>query len=79
MSKTALITGAARGIGRAIAEGLAAERFNIVIADIADNADDAVAACKKRGVEALFVQGDISKAASRTQLLNAVRDKFRLS
>ena len=34
--KTAFITGAARGIGRATAIGFAKKRANVVIADVAD-------------------------------------------
>lgn len=39
--KTALVTGAARGIGRAIAEALAAEGAQVAVADIRDCADTA--------------------------------------
>ena len=43
MRRTALITGAARGIGRAIAEAFAAADWNLVIADLGAQApDDAV-------------------------------------
>ena len=40
--KVAVVTGAAQGIGRAIAEGLAAEGARIVVADLA-GAEDAAA------------------------------------
>ena len=46
--KTAIITGGAMGIGRALAEGLAAEGANIVIADRA-GAEQAAAEMAKSG------------------------------
>ncbi len=74
--KTALITGAARGIGRSIAETLSREGFNIVIADILDNADDAVASCSKNGVQALFIKCDISSSESRGNLIQTIRTEL---
>ncbi|HQP90519.1 MAG TPA: SDR family NAD(P)-dependent oxidoreductase, partial [Bacteroidales bacterium] len=38
-NKTAVITGAARGIGRAIAEKFALNGANVIITDLAINAD----------------------------------------
>src|SRR5256885_804192 len=42
--KTALVTGASRGIGKAIAQGLAAEGANVVLASRKQDALDEVAA-----------------------------------
>ena len=60
---TALITGAGRGIGRAIAERLADDGFNIIVADVPEakeNVDNVVAAVQERGREAVGVFGDVS-------------------
>ena len=61
--KTALITGAARGIGLAIAEKLAGQGANIVISDIlADQAKSAAEGLSKNGAKAIALAGDISKS-----------------
>ena len=51
--KTVAITGAARGIGRALAEDFAAGGANLALIDLRiEDLDDALAACKSHGVEA---------------------------
>ena len=62
-TRVALITGAGRGIGRAIAERLAEDGLDIIVADIdnaRDNIDDVVAAVEARGRRAVGVTGDVS-------------------
>ncbi len=59
--KVAIVTGAAQGIGRAVALTLAAEGASVAVADInAEGAADVAAEAKRRGGEAVSVQADVS-------------------
>ena len=63
-NKVAVITGAASGIGRALAEKSAAEGMRVVLADVEDAAlDRAVHELRDAGGEAIAVRTDVSKAA----------------
>ena len=63
--KTAIVTGAAQGIGEAYARGLAAEGARVVVADIdADRAEGVAADIAAGGGEALAVRVDVSDEAS---------------
>ena len=64
--KTALITGASRNIGRAIALAFAAEGADLVLNTRANRDElEAVAAeCRKAGVRAVAVLGDVGDAAA---------------
>jgi len=62
-NRKAVVTGAACGIGKAIAKGLAAEGADVVIFDInEEKADEVVADIKKMGRDALFVECDVGFA-----------------
>jgi len=70
--KTALVTGSSRGIGRAIAERLAADGAAVVInyTRSAKQADEAVSSIIARGGNAIAIQGDVSKPAEVTRLFD---------
>ncbi len=59
--KTAVVTGAASGMGRAFAERLARAGMNVVLGDIeVPRLDEAVAAVRELGVDAIGVPTDVS-------------------
>ena len=64
-NKTAIVTGAAKGIGKGIAIALAKDGFNIVVADMKqDECDAAAKELKGLGVEAAGIVCDVSNAAA---------------
>jgi NAD(P)-dependent dehydrogenase (short-subunit alcohol dehydrogenase family) len=75
--KTAVITGAASGMGRAFAERFADAGMNIVLADIeAPRLDEAVASVTARGVDALAVATDVADAEAVERLRDAAVERF---
>jgi 2-hydroxycyclohexanecarboxyl-CoA dehydrogenase len=63
--KTAVVTGAASGIGRATAEAFAKAGVHVLLADINDEAGEAVAgALQTQGCDAEYLHVDITDAAS---------------
>ncbi|MGD9707546.1 MAG: 3-oxoacyl-[acyl-carrier-protein] reductase [Candidatus Delongbacteria bacterium] len=76
--KTALITGSARGIGKAIAEEYAANGASVIISDILqDKADETAAELKEKyNVETLAVKADVSKYEEVEALINQIIEKF---
>ncbi len=73
--KVAIITGAAQGIGAAIAEGYGREGAKVVIADIVDG-QDAVAAVEKTGSEAIYVKVDVTSQEGCDAMAEAAVKQF---
>ena len=76
--KVAVVTGASKGIGAAIAKGLAAEGAKVIgnYASSKEGAEAVVAAIGKAGGKAIAVSGDVSKAAEAQAVIDAAVKAF---
>jgi NAD(P)-dependent dehydrogenase (short-subunit alcohol dehydrogenase family) len=73
----AVVTGAGRGIGRAVALALAAEGYTVVLAGRRlDALEEAAREADPRGGRTLPVQTDVTDPASIAALFDTVRDRF---
>lgn len=70
MTKTALITGASKGLGRALAAGLARDGWTVVVD--ARSADALAETAAAIGPNAVPVPGDVTDPAHRADLVRAV-------
>ncbi|MBW4555124.1 MAG: 3-oxoacyl-[acyl-carrier-protein] reductase [Trichormus sp. ATA11-4-KO1] len=78
-NQVAIVTGASRGIGRAIALELATQGATVVVnyANSSGAADQVVAEITAAGSQAIALQADVSQADQVDTLLNTVIDKFK--
>lgn len=78
-ARTAIVTGASRGIGAAIALGLAERGYDIALNDIHRQADDLKTVADKitaMGRRALVVMGDVSDKAQVDAMARTVLAEF---
>jgi 3-oxoacyl-[acyl-carrier protein] reductase len=76
--KVALITGSARGLGKAIAERMAAEQARLVITDINEELAKTTAAelAGKYGMETIALKHDVASEESTKEVIKAIITKF---
>jgi 3-oxoacyl-[acyl-carrier protein] reductase len=76
--KVAIVTGASRGIGAAIAERLASEGFAVVInyASSAGEADALVASVQAKGGKAIAVKADVASASDVRALFDTTEQQL---
>src|SRR3954463_16750897 len=74
----AIVTGASRGIGRAIALALLARNYTVVVnyRREAAAAADVVALAAERGQSAIAIQADVSIVYDRARLVSETLEKF---
>jgi len=75
--KTAVVTGAASGVGRGLAERFAAEKMRVVLADVEDAPlREAEEALLERGAEVIAVRTDVRKLEAVEELHRQATDAF---
>src|ERR1700756_2276542 len=76
--KVAVVTGASKGIGAAIAKNLAAVGASVVVnyASSREGADRVVAEITAKGGKAIAVKGDVAKAADVQHIFDETKKAF---
>ncbi len=75
--KTAIVTGAARGIGKSIAARLAKSRLNIVVSDILyEDAQKTAKELESFDIKALAIKTDVSNAGDVDKLIKTTLEEF---
>ncbi|KEQ31508.1 short-chain dehydrogenase [Pedobacter antarcticus 4BY] len=76
-NKVAIVTGAASGIGEAVAHIFAEAGAKVVVSDVdQENGERVVAELKSQGADAIFVQADTSKPEDNEKLVKITIEQF---
>ncbi len=77
--KTAIITGASRGVGRATALRLAEAGANVVVNYLKneEKAEEVIEICKRKDVGAIAVQGDVSNWLDARNIAEKALEEFK--
>lgn len=77
-NKVAIVTGAGRGIGNAIAMQLASEGYATAVLDVLDEGEivENLEAIKKHGNPFIYFRGDTTDAKDRKNFIDKVMDEF---
>lgn len=75
-NKTVIVTGAAKGIGSAIAIAFAKEGCNIVLNYRSTISDELLEKIKSYGVDCIALKGDISDFSQAEELIKTAKEKF---
>jgi 3-oxoacyl-[acyl-carrier protein] reductase len=76
-TKNAIVTGAARGIGKAIAVKLAAAGINVIVSDIlVDEAEATAEELRTAGVKSAAVKADVSQQAQAEALIRGAVEEL---
>ncbi len=78
MKRVAIVTGGTRGIGLGVARALAAEGFALALCGLreASEVEGVVGGLRGTGADVFYCRADVSEAADRARLLDAVRTRF---
>jgi 3-oxoacyl-[acyl-carrier protein] reductase len=75
-SKVAIVSGAARGLGQAFAQALAAEGANLCLFDLDPGIDDTSAAIARHGTNVLSLVADVSQRADCERVVASAAHRF---
>ena len=78
MKKTAIVTGASRGIGFAIARQLGNDGFNIVMVATGSKEKniEAIKKLEEEGITVFYIQADVSKTEDRLRIVDEAVSQF---
>lgn len=77
--RVAIVTGAASGIGKAIALKLASDGFNVALNDLPGSLlklSDVAALATQQGVDTILVPGDVSSEADVEKMVDVTVNRF---